>query len=95
MTKLVKFFKSIDWSKINAGTMTRTLILLLALVNQILAFFNLSPLQISDEEVGTAITTAFTIVSAIIAWWKNNSFTSSAIKADETKANLKTKNTFN
>ena len=42
-----------------------------------------SVINISDESVNTLISTGFTIVSALIAWWKNNSFTQAAIMADE------------
>lgn len=68
---------------ISAGTIARTIILVLALVNQILTAMGHSVINISDESINTLISTGFTIVTAIIAWWKNNSFTQSALKADE------------
>ena len=68
--------------QITSGTIARTVILILALVNQVLTATGHSVINISDENVNTLISTGFTIVSAIIAWWKNNSFTQSAIKAD-------------
>ena len=68
---------------ISAGTIARTIILILALVNQILTAMGHSVINISDESINTLISTGFTIVTAIIAWWKNNSFTQSALKADE------------
>lgn len=68
---------------ITAGTIARTIILILALVNQILTAMGHSLINISDESINTLISTGFTIVTAIIAWWKNNSFTQSALKADE------------
>mgnify|MGYP004634284839 CR=1 FL=1 len=68
---------------ISAGTIARTIILVLALVNQILTAIGHSVINISDESINTLISTGFTIVTAIIAWWKNNSFTQSALKADE------------
>ena len=68
---------------ISAGTIARTICLCLALVNQILTATGHSVINISDESVNTLISTGFTIVTAIIAWWKNNSFTQSALKADE------------
>ena len=68
--------------KITSGTIARTVILILALVNQVLTATGHSVINISDENVNTLISTGFTIVSALIAWWKNNSFTQSAIKAD-------------
>ena len=68
---------------ITSGTIARTIILVLALLNQILTATGHSVINISDESINTLISTGFTIVTAIIAWWKNNSFTQSALKADE------------
>ena len=75
--------KNSNKMNITAGTIARTIILILALVNQILTATGHSVINISDESVNTLISTGFTIVTAIIAWWKNNSFTQSALKADE------------
>ena len=69
--------------KISAGTIARTAVLFLALINQILTVFGLSVIDISDEAVTTLISTVFTIIAALAAWWKNNSFTQAALKADE------------
>lgn len=74
---------------IGAGTIARTIILVLALVNQILTAMGHSVINISDESINTLISTGFTIVTAIVAWWKNNSFTQSALKADEVMRELK------
>ena len=68
---------------ITSGTIARTIILVLALVNQLLTAMGHSVINISDESINTLISTGFTIVTAIVAWWKNNSFTQSALKADE------------
>ena len=68
---------------ISAGTIARTIILVLALLNQLLTATGHSVINISDESINTLISTGFTIVTAIVAWWKNNSFTQSALKADE------------
>ena len=68
---------------ISAGTIARTIILVFALLNQILTAMGHSVINISDESINTLISTGFTIVTAVIAWWKNNSFTQSALKADE------------
>jgi len=69
--------------QITSGTIARTAILILALVNQVLTATGHSVINISDENINTLISTGFTIVSALIAWWKNNSFTQAAIMADE------------
>ncbi len=75
--------KNSNKMNITAGTIARTIILVLALVNQILTATGHSVINISDESINTLISTGFTIVTAVIAWWKNNSFTQSALKADE------------
>lgn len=75
--------------KITKGTLIRTVVLLLALVNQILAICGVSPLNIADDDVSTVISTVWTIVSAVVAWWKNNSFTQDAISADTYLNDLK------
>ena len=74
---------------ITSGTIARTIILVLALVNQILTAMGHSVINISDESINTLISTGFTIVTAVIAWWKNNSFTQSALKADKVMRELK------
>lgn len=68
--------------KITAGTIARTIVLALALVNQILAACGISVIPIEDETINTLVSTAFTVVTALIAWWKNNSFTKKALAAD-------------
>lgn len=69
--------------KITAGTIARTVILVFALINQVLTAMGRSIIKVSDDDINTLISTGFTVVSAIIAWWKNNSFTHAAIMADE------------
>ena len=74
---------------ITAGTIARTLCLLLALVNQVLMVMGYKIIDISDDTINTLISTGFTVVTALLAWWKNNSFTSAAIKADDYMNELK------
>lgn len=73
------------------GTIIRTIILLVALVNQLLLAFGKSPLPIDDSHIETVISTTFTIIVSLVAWWKNNSFTEEAQKADEYMKKLKGK----
>ena len=61
--------------KITVGTIVRTVILAVALVNQILVASGHSVIPIQDEEWEALITTGATVITALIAWWKNNSFT--------------------
>lgn len=74
---------------ISTGTITRTICLLLALINQVLVVLDVSPLPIADESINLLISTLATIITSIIAWWKNNSFTQAAIEADKKKDELK------
>jgi len=64
---------------IDKGTLTRTILLWLAIINQILTALGINPLPLDDNTVSTVITTVF----ALWAWWKNNSFTPHAKLADE------------
>ena len=73
-------------NKISAGTIARTIVLLLALVNQCLSMAGIQVLPIADEDVNTIVTTLWTLIASVAAWWKNNSFTRAAIKADQVLA---------
>lgn len=76
--------------KIDAGTIARTATLALALINQLLAVFGCEIIDVGDETINSLVSAGFTIASAVYAWWKNNSFTKSAIQADEYMRELKT-----
>lgn len=69
--------------KVSTGTMARTVVLVIALLNQVLTMFGWNPLPWSDEEVYEGVTALITVIAAIWSWWKNNSFTGKAIEADE------------
>lgn len=72
---------------ITKGTLIRTILLVFALINQVLAVFGKSPIPIDDDTVTNLISTAWTVIASLIAWWKNNSFTDKAIKADKVLKN--------
>lgn len=71
-----------DTNKITAGTIARTIVLLLALVNQCLSMAGIQVIPIADEDINTLVTTLWTVIAAIVAWWKNNSFTRAARDGD-------------
>ena len=50
-------------------------VLLFALVNQGLVLIGFEHLPFSNEEFEAALTSTFTIVAAITAWWYNNPVT--------------------
>ena len=69
--------------KPSKATIIRTIILILAIVNNALAIAGKSPLPIDDEMATEVVSFVFTTGAAIVTWWKNNSFTQKAIEADE------------
>ena len=68
--------------KIKKGTIIRTVCLMVALLNQVLTVSGKNPLPFSEEEVYEGVSVTITVVTALVAWWKNNSFTKEAIEAD-------------
>jgi SPP1 family holin len=68
--------------KITPDTIARTIILFIALVNMVLTMLGKNPLPFADDDIYTAVTIIATLAAAAWAWWKNNSFTTNAIKAD-------------
>lgn len=76
---------------ITAGTIARTAVLLLALTNQMLSAMGKSPLPIESTTVEQLVTAGITTIAALVAWWKDNSFTKEAIAADKEYDRLKAK----
>lgn len=75
--------------KVGADTVLRTVVLVIALVNQVLTATGHNPLPFSNEELYSVLSAVFTVIASIIAWWKNNSFTKSAIYSDGIMKSLK------
>lgn len=67
---------------ISAGTIARTICLVLAIINQVLLIFGKRAIEFVDEDIYQIVSTIFMIVTAVVAWWKNNSFTKAARLAD-------------
>lgn len=66
---------------IDKGTVIRTVLLLVALINQLLIAFGKSPLDVSETQIDEAYTVISTIITAGMsawAWWKNNNITRKA-----------------
>ena len=78
-----------NFGKISAATIARTAVLLLALTNQVLSALGKPMLPIESQTVEQLITAGITTVAALVAWWRNNSFTAAAIQADKTYDRLK------
>lgn len=61
------------------GTVVRTVLLFIALINQALIMFGKPVLPISEDQVNTltetlylAFSMVFTLVTTLVAWYKNN-----------------------
>lgn len=78
--------------KIDNGTLTRTIVLVLALINQGLVMAGKNTLPFSDEEMTQFISFVFTTATALAAWWKNNDFTHEAKTATKIMQNQKLAN---
>lgn len=75
--------------KVKKETIIRTVILVIALINQVLTATGHSIIPIEDEQITELISVVITIGASLWAWWKNNSFTKKAIEADKVLEELK------
>lgn len=74
---------------VSKETIARTIILAVALINQILVVLGINPLPFAEEELYNIISTIATAAAALWTWWKNNSFSPEAIQADKYLNELK------
>ena len=74
---------------VKSDTIARTVCLLLAIINQVLAVAGKEILPFAENDVYQLCSLLATIISSAVAWWKNNSFTPEAITCDEKLAELK------
>jgi len=69
------------WAK--KDTIIRTIVLIIALINQALAVCGKEAFPVTEDQVYQLVTLIITIGAAVWAWWQNNSFTRHAVLADE------------
>ena len=75
--------KKFNFKGVTAQTWARTLVLLLALISQLAVILGKRSEAIDVDQWQEYVTYAFTVGASIVAWWKNNSFTGNAQKADK------------
>ena len=75
--------------KTDVGTITRTILIIIALINQGLLIAGKNPLPFEDDQIAQVISFGFTAVTAMIAWWKNNNFSHEAKEAQKYLDDLK------
>lgn len=76
-------------NNIKTDTIARTIVLFIALANQVLAIAGKEVFPVTEDQVYQVVTLVVTIGASVWAWWKNNSFTKPAIEADKVLAQLK------
>ena len=77
--------------KIKSDTIIRTIITAVALLNSVLVILGKSPLPWSNDELYEGLSAALAVITTMWSWWKNNSFTTAAIKADSYMEEMKSK----
>lgn len=75
--------------KISKGTIVRTIMLVIVIINIVLKQMGHDVINVSESEMFNLIETLIEVAVIVVSFWKNNSFTDKAIKADEFLRTLK------
>ena len=70
--------EEIDVPNVTVGTIIRTILLAIGIINLILTCTGHSPLPFDSEDVNLAVSVVYQAVVSVIAWWKDNDFTTKA-----------------
>lgn len=68
---------------IPVNTLIRTIITFLTMINMILTMAGINPIPFAEEELYNTLSALAAGITTIWSWWKNNSITPEAMKADE------------
>lgn len=77
---------------VKTETIARTIVLFIALANQMLAIAGKEVFPVTEDQVYQIVSLIATVGASVWAWWKNNSFTKAAIEADNVLSQLKSAN---
>ena len=69
--------------QITKGTIIRTILILITLINFALERFGVDLISTDEYVVTSLVETVIEIAVIVVGFWKNNSFTPAAIKADK------------
>lgn len=64
--------------KLERMMIVRTIVMILALVNQLLVMSGLSPIPYDNDQIEYVVTGVITVGSTLWVWWKNNDVTRKA-----------------
>ena len=81
----MKKFKDIieNLRNVSVGTWVRLILMVGSLVNLTLGAFGVAGISFDENELYTIVTVVLTIVTGLVSYWKNNSFTAAAQAADK------------
>jgi SPP1 family holin len=79
----------INLKGVSTQTWARTVVLLIALVCQLCVILGKTDRTIDVDVWQEYATYALTVIGSVWSWWKNNSFTKAAQKADSIVSKLK------
>lgn len=75
--------------KISKGTITRTIAMVIVLINIVLKQLGIDAINVSESEILTLVEAIIEVAILVVGFWKNNSYTEKAIEADEFLKNLR------
>lgn len=75
--------KKMNFKGVSVQTWARTIVLILALISQLCVILGKSSKAIDVDQWQEYATYILTVIGSIWSWWKNNSFTADAQKADK------------
>ena len=75
--------KKINLKGVTAQTWARTLVLVLALISQLAVILGKRSEAIDVDQWQEYVTYILTVIGSVWSWWKNNSFSEKAQKADK------------
>lgn len=68
--------------KITKGTIIRTAVLAIVIINMILKQMGMDLINVTDSQIGDFVEMLISVATIIVAWWENNSVSQNAIRAD-------------
>ena len=74
---------------ISKGTIVRTIMLVIVIINIILQHFGLDIINVNESEILSLVEILLELAVIVVSFWKNNSFTEKAIEADKFLKKLK------
>jgi SPP1 family holin len=69
-------------NKITKGTIVRTIMLALVIINYVLKQIGYDVINVNESDVGQFVEMVISVATIITCYWKNNSITPKAIEAD-------------